>query len=804
LSTQQRSLPTRTEGVSIVGDVPLPDPFGWLETADPDTDPWLRQETQFAKNYFTSCSQRRKLRRGLSTTKPPSSVPLLPCGTRRLMPILDSRSHWVVIEPDNNLDLESARSVGTLLPNPTDLLLSGGLARNLDGRLPRSLSQLSECLLASEDPSESVVKLLGTEVGWGPEHMEGSGADLVSWRARLAGGRISHLCGSANSLALTLMGPDGTGLHLTAAVSNDSTCGIQTATAWAAPSWYHPLPSPDGQNVLLVWQGPFSDSTGAPQMEGMVIKTDSGEPVLSIGQLGSMAALFLGSSTWLPDSSAIVCIITSQHDATPNLVIQHLDGRLATHPLPVSAAEFNNRFICLISTDGRSVAIIGQSPRGFRALWWRNLEDKDPWQDFDVDLDLAQSFVMLPTQLIACDRGKPGRDRLVSIPMNKNGIKPECTELVPARLGVKIGSVALCGDRLVIATSDSNGSYLECYTGQGAKLESINLITDFVQVHALIPLPDDELLINCANGANDDSFAQLHFCPSTGKFNRDATNGHGTKYCLRHITATGHDGVSVSADVVLNRYQAERFDVGEKLQLPIVISGYGYADHEETVSITSASSLRRVLLDAGAAFALTRLRPSYMGKQSEAEEAPDPLALTMARRNDFLALVDALIEAGIADPQRIAAIGHCAGGALIAGAIAARPELFRAAAMTGLTEPFWYTARCRPSSRGFGSLDTPQDVQAFFNASPSRTLKENGAYPAVLLGWATEDEKCPGWGLWRFAAALHHANASDNDRPLLLHRWEGGHEYVAAITGLITVGGTDVASFLFRELDLIA
>lgn len=137
------------------------------------------------------------------------------------------------------------------------------------------------------------------------------------------------------------------------------------------------------------------------------------------------------------------------------------------------------------------------------------------------------------------------------------------------------------------------------------------------------------------------------------------------EYVSRRLWATADDGTRVPISLV---HRADRQPGGPTLL-------YGYGSYEISMD-PYFSSLRLSLLDRGWAFAIGHVRGGgEMGRRWYVDGKFEHKANTF---DDLIACGHALIDDGVADPDRIAIRGGSAGGLLVGAALNRAPDLWAA------------------------------------------------------------------------------------------------------------------------------
>lgn len=208
----------------------------------------------------------------------------------------------------------------------------------------------------------------------------------------------------------------------------------------------------------------------------------------------------------------------------------------------------------------------------------------------------------------------------------------------------------------------------------------------------------------------------------------------------RRLWATSFDGERVPVSVVMRRDLAER---GERL--PTLLYGYGAYG---TVLDPWFSISRLELLDRGIAFAVAHVRGG--GDRGEPWYLAGKLEHKQNSFRDFLAARNALVEAGISDPERIAAYGASAGGLLVGASLNLDPQAFCAAI---LDVPFVDVLRTMENPDlplttaeylEWGNPFDP-DVRRRLQAYSPLDNLDALPYPPMLLQGSWHDSRVPYW-----------------------------------------------------------
>jgi prolyl oligopeptidase len=205
---------------------------------------------------------------------------------------------------------------------------------------------------------------------------------------------------------------------------------------------------------------------------------------------------------------------------------------------------------------------------------------------------------------------------------------------------------------------------------------------------------------------------------------------------------------------------------------PTFVTGYG------GFGVSRKPRMRgwyRLWLDAGGVVAETNLRGG-----AELGEAWHKAGMLTRKQNvfdDFAGCLRAVVDLGWTRPDKIAVYGRSNGGLLIGATLTQHPEMFRAAvAEVGIHDML----RTELSSNGafnvteYGSVKDEAQLRALLAYSPLHAVKDDVAYPAVLLTTGENDPRVDPFQSRKMTARLQAATRGE--RPVLLRATPGtGH-----------------------------
>jgi prolyl oligopeptidase len=170
--------------------------------------------------------------------------------------------------------------------------------------------------------------------------------------------------------------------------------------------------------------------------------------------------------------------------------------------------------------------------------------------------------------------------------------------------------------------------------------------------------------------------------------------------------------------------------------------------------------------------------------------------------NDFIACAQYLIEHKYTSAKHLAGEGTSAGGITIGGAITERPDLFSAALdNVGMSDDLRAELQVNGPANipEFGTVKNEDDFHHLLAISAYHRIKDQTAYPAVLLTTGINDPRVDPWQMDKMTARLQAATSSG--KPVLLRvDYDAGHGGIGATRTQHTALLTDQFSFLLWQL----
>jgi prolyl oligopeptidase len=171
--------------------------------------------------------------------------------------------------------------------------------------------------------------------------------------------------------------------------------------------------------------------------------------------------------------------------------------------------------------------------------------------------------------------------------------------------------------------------------------------------------------------------------------------------------------------------------------------------------------------------------------------------------DDFIAAAEWLIETGRTEPGKLAIFGGSNSGLLVGAAMTQRPDLFRAvvciAPMLDMLRYHLFD-NARVWKDELGTADDREDFGALFGYSPYQNVRDDTAYPAMMIVSGDSDQNCNPLHARKMTARLQCANVSGYPTLLNYSRYRG-HSPVLPLTERVEAL-TDRMAFLCDQLQL--
>lgn len=524
------------------------------------------------------------------------------------------------------------------------------------------------------------------------------------------------------------------------------------------------VPSPDGRKVIFAW------AAGGRE-----------EPTLRVLDIDTGAILVEGvphkkpqGFAWLPDSSGF---IYSALDATlagePPLYRLYLEAPSEVRPEDVAVDHPVVR--PMMCADHRHIVLVADhlAPRLEYIL---DTQGDAGWQPFLKGISGIFRGDILGDNFLAITDDEAPRGRLVSIPLATPTQRETWKEIVPASENV-LAFVRVTGDRAVLLEWVDTYSRLRVIGKHGNFEGEITLpgrgMVNSFGANMVLPTMVDPI-IRAADGDIIFVFSAFDQAPAlytanlaTREITRLSTPMHALDAQVLDLDCRSADGACVPYHVVA------RADLDLSKPRPTVITGYG--GFNVTVAPGWMGTQWAAWIEAGGVIVLAHLRGG--GEYGTPWFEQGRMKLKQNSFNDVHAVAEDLIARGITTPGQLGVTGGSNGGVMASVVAVQRPDLYRASVpVVPITDVL---ARVRDpitmvSSLDYGDPADPEMAEVIHSWSPYQNIRDNLAYPALLIDCGANDPRCPPWHGRKFAARVQQA--STGDLPILLRvRADAGH-----------------------------
>jgi prolyl oligopeptidase len=171
--------------------------------------------------------------------------------------------------------------------------------------------------------------------------------------------------------------------------------------------------------------------------------------------------------------------------------------------------------------------------------------------------------------------------------------------------------------------------------------------------------------------------------------------------------------------------------------------------------------------------------------------------------SDFITAAEWLIETERTEPGKLAIFGGSNSGLLVGAAMTQRPDLFRAVVcLAPMLDMLRYHLfdNAHIWKDEFGIAEYPEDFAALLSYSPYQNVRDNTAYPAMMVVSGDRDQNCNPLHARKMTARLQAANISGY--PIFLdYSQYRGHSPVLPLSERVEAL-TDRMAFLSDQLQL--
>ena len=229
---------------------------------------------------------------------------------------------------------------------------------------------------------------------------------------------------------------------------------------------------------------------------------------------------------------------------------------------------------------------------------------------------------------------------------------------------------------------------------------------------------------------------------------------------------------------------------------PTLLTAYAAYGFSETAGFSPAAM---VWLEQGGVMAYANVRGS--GVYGDDWYRGGFKATKANTWKDGIACAKYLIAEGYATPKTLGVSGGSAGGIFVGRSVTTAPELFAAAIFNvGVMD----TVRAEESANGitniseFGSARNAKEFPSLLDMSTYHNIRDNTAYPAVMLVHGINDPRVDVWHSAKAAARLQAASTSG--KPILLRLdMQAGHGIGSTATQRYAMAA-DIYSFLLWQM----
>ena len=345
--------------------------------------------------------------------------------------------------------------------------------------------------------------------------------------------------------------------------------------------------------------------------------------------------------------------------------------------------------------------------------------------------------------------------------------------------------------RLYVLSVNGGPNELTAYDHDGQLMGKVP-IADVSSVNQVIALDSDQILYNAETFTTPAAWYRYNGSGNPVKTALVTTSPlNFSDAMVTREEATSKDGTKIPMTII--RRKDAKLD-GSNPTLIYGYGGFGVIENPRFLGIDG-----RLWLDQGGIYVSTNLRGG--GEYGEDWHQAGMLTKKQNVFDDFAACTQYLIDQKYTSPEHLVAVGGSNGGLLMGAEITQHPELFRAVVShVGIYDML--RAELDPNgsfnTTEYGSVKDEAQFQALYAYSPYHHLKENTAYPAVLLLTGDNDARVNPAHSRKMTAALQAASSSRH--PVLLRTTsKAGHGFGTALSERIEESA-DVNAFVFDQL----
>ncbi|HKR63409.1 MAG TPA: S9 family peptidase [Thermoanaerobaculia bacterium] len=364
--------------------------------------------------------------------------------------------------------------------------------------------------------------------------------------------------------------------------------------------------------------------------------------------------------------------------------------------------------------------------------------------------------------------------RVVTAPQTSYAQK-NWTELVPYRKPVRIESIELFKNHMVVRLREGGLNQLEIYD-----------LRDKTPKSHRVSFPEPSYAVGGGANAEFDTnvyrYSYASFITPQSVYDYDMDSRKQTllkrtevlggydpaKYTVERFFVTARDGVKVPVSLVYRK------DRDPKAKNPLLLYAYGSYGSSSSAGF---SSNRFSLIDRGVTYAIAHIRGGgEMGKEWHEQ------GRMMTKKNtftDFIDVADYLVKEGYTSKDKLAIQGGSAGGLLMGAVTNMRPDLFKLVlayvpfvdVMNTMLDP-----TLPLTTQEYIEWGNPNEKDAYFymkSYDPYSNV-EKKAYPSMLVRTSINDSQVGYWEGTKWVAKLR-ANKTDENPLLLRVNMGAGH-----------------------------
>lgn len=442
------------------------------------------------------------------------------------------------------------------------------------------------------------------------------------------------------------------------------------------------------------------------------------------------------------------------------------------------------------------LASVANGDGGEFAHWLMSPDGK--WTQLTHHEDKVVIAEMAEDAIYLLSRKNAPKGKILRVAFDKPSLAA-ATEVIPeGALAINSdgkGALTVTSKEIVVRYIDGGPSRATIYDHSGKRVSDL-------------PLPDVSAMSEVAKVGDDVLYEVSTFLAPSRFLRFDAASGKSAETKLRITSpikfddmevvrafATSKDGTKVPLNII--RKKGTVLDGTNPTLL------YGYGGYNVNMTPFFLGSSRRVWFDAGGIYVIANLR----GGAEYGEDWHSQGNLTKKQNvfDDFIASAEFLISEKYTSADKLAIMGGSNGGLLMGAAWTQRPELFRAVvSQVGIYDML----RVELDPNGvfnipeYGSVKDEAQFKALYAYSPYQHVKDNTAYPAILMMTGDNDGRVNPMQSRKMTARMQAANP--NGRPIYLRTSaDSGHGQGSGLSVRINESA-DYLSFLFDQLGMKA